>query len=149
MIPPVESADKTLQWEKACFVTCYLHLFCNLNIKESKEQKTTKPTFTLINCVVTIIKRAGLYTANLTYTLLFVLLFVNYKLFRNITLLLACSKEMIVILLIIEGCSMLKQTIWTSNHTSHTKLYFNEFVANVLRDNIGIVVFDLRGYVDC
>ena len=80
MIPPVESADKTLQWEKACFVTCYLHLFCNLNIKESKEQKTTKPTFTLINCVVTIIKWAGLYTANMIYTLLFVLLFVNYKL---------------------------------------------------------------------
>ena len=47
------------------------------------------------------------------------------------------------ILLIIEGCSMVKQTIWPSNHTSHTKLYFNEFVANVLRDNIGIVIFDL------
>ena len=37
---------------------------------------------------------------------------------------------------------MLKQTIWPSNHTSHTKVYFNEFVANVLRDNIGILIFD-------
>ena len=27
--------------------------------------------------------------------------------------------------------------------TSHTKVYFNEFVANALRDNIGIVNFDL------
>ena len=34
---------------------------------------------------------------------------------------------------------MLEQTIWQSNHASQTKLYFNEFVANVLRDNIGIV----------
>ena len=35
---------------------------------------------------------------------------------------------------------MVKQTIWPSNHTSHTKVYFNEFVANVLHDNIGIVI---------
>ena len=47
------------------------------------------------------------------------------------------------ILLIIEGCSMVQQTIWPRNHTSHTKVYFNEFVANVLRGNIGIVNFDL------
>ena len=40
------------------------------------------------------------------------------------------------ILLIIEGCSMVQQTIWPRNHTSHTKVYFNEFVANALRDNI-------------
>ena len=33
---------------------------------------------------------------------------------------------------------MLKQTIWLRNHTSHTKVYFNEFVANVLGDS-GIV----------
>ena len=26
------------------------------------------------------------------------------------------------------------------------KIYFNEFVANVLRDDIGIVIFDLRGH---
>ena len=44
---------------------------------------------------------------------------------------------------------MVKQTIWQSNHASHTKLYFNEFVANVLRDNIGIVIFDLRGHGGC
>ena len=53
------------------------------------------------------------------------------------------------ILLIIEGCSILKQTIWPWNHTSHTKVYFNEFVANALRDNIGIVIFDLRGHGGC
>ena len=33
---------------------------------------------------------------------------------------------------------MLEQTIWPSNHTSHTKVYFNESVANALRDNIGM-----------
>ena len=32
---------------------------------------------------------------------------------------------------------ILLETIWPSNHTSHTKVYFNEFVANALRDNIG------------
>ena len=26
------------------------------------------------------------------------------------------------------------------------KFYFNEFVANVMRDVIGIVIFDLRGH---
>ena len=45
--------------------------------------------------------------------------------------------------LIIQRCSIVKQTIWQSNRASHTKLYFNEFVANVLRDNIGTVIFDL------
>ena len=28
-------------------------------------------------------------------------------------------------------------------HTSHTKVYFNEFVANALRDNMGMIIFDL------
>ena len=32
---------------------------------------------------------------------------------------------------------MVQQTIWSRNHTSHTKVYFNEFVANVLRDDMG------------
>ena len=31
----------------------------------------------------------------------------------------------------------------------HTKVYFNEFVANVLCDYIGIVIFDLRGHGGC
>ena len=44
---------------------------------------------------------------------------------------------------------MLEQTIWGLNHASHTKVYFNEFVANVLRDDIGIVIFDLRGHGGC
>ena len=35
--------------------------------------------------------------------------------------------------------------IWLRNHTSHTKVYFNEFVANVLRDNIGIEVMEVVG----
>ena len=35
---------------------------------------------------------------------------------------------------------MVKQTIWQSNRASHTKLYFNEFVANVLRDNMGMII---------
>ena len=29
------------------------------------------------------------------------------------------------------------------------KKYFNEFVANVLRDDIGIVIFGLRGHGGC
>jgi hypothetical protein len=53
------------------------------------------------------------------------------------------------ILLIIQGCSMVQQTIWPGNHTSHIKAYFNEFVANVLRDDMGIVIFDLRGHGGC
>jgi hypothetical protein len=35
-----------------------------------------------------------------------------------------------------HGSRKLLQTIWPSNHTSLTKVYFNEFVANVLHDNI-------------
>ena len=41
---------------------------------------------------------------------------------------------------------MLLQTIWPLNHTPHTKVYFNEFVANALGDNIGMIIFDLRGH---
>ena len=48
--------------------------------------------------------------------------------------------------LIIQGCSMVYYSIWPRNHTSHKKFYFNEFVANVMRDVIGIVIFDLRGH---
>ena len=35
------------------------------------------------------------------------------------------------------------------NHRSHTKVYFNEVVANALGDDIGIVIFDLRGHGGC
>ena len=35
------------------------------------------------------------------------------------------------------------------NHTSYRKIYFNEFVANVLCDNMGIIIFDLRGCGGC
>ena len=41
------------------------------------------------------------------------------------------------ILSIFDKCSILLLTIWPSNHTSHTKVYFNEFVANALHGNIG------------
>ena len=58
-------------------------------------------------------------------------------------------KNIVHILLIIQRSSMLEQTIWGLNHASHTKVYFNEFVANVLRDDIGIVIFDLRGHGGC
>ena len=37
----------------------------------------------------------------------------------------------------IDKCSMLEQTQSQPNHTSKTKVYLNEFVANVLRDKIG------------
>ena len=41
---------------------------------------------------------------------------------------------------------MVRQWIWQRNHTSHKKFYFNEFVANFMRDVIGIVIFDLKGH---
>ena len=48
-----------------------------------------------------------------------------------------------------HGSPILKQRIWLTNHRSHTKVYFNEVVANTLRGNIGIVNFGLRGYGGC
>ena len=48
-----------------------------------------------------------------------------------------------------EPCTYYIYTIWLWNHTSHTKLYFNEFVANALRDNMGIDIFDLRPHEGC
>ena len=37
----------------------------------------------------------------------------------------------------------------SSHHTSHAKVYFNGFVTNVLRNNMGMVIFDLQGYGGC
>ena len=37
---------------------------------------------------------------------------------------------------IFDKCSILQQTQSQPTHTSNTKVYFNEFVANALRDNI-------------
>ena len=34
-------------------------------------------------------------------------------------------------------------------NTSNKIFYFNEFVANVLQDVIGIFIFDLRGHGGC
>ena len=42
-----------------------------------------------------------------------------------------------------HGSRILKQMIWPPTHRSHTKVYFNEVVANALRDNIDIVNFGL------
>ena len=42
---------------------------------------------------------------------------------------------------------MLEQTIWLWNHTSHTKVYFNEFFAKVLLDNMGMIIFDLQNII--
>ena len=44
-----------------------------------------------------------------------------------------------------DGSQMLLQTTWLWNHTSHTKVYVNEFVANVLPDYMGMIIFDHRG----
>ena len=44
---------------------------------------------------------------------------------------------------IFDKCSILEQTIWLSNHTSHTEVYFNDFFANALCDNMGMIIFDL------
>ena len=38
---------------------------------------------------------------------------------------------------------MVEQTQSQKNHIHYRKFYFNEFVANVLRDNMGIIIFDL------
>ena len=54
-----------------------------------------------------------------------------------------------IISLIFDKCSILKQMIWPWNHTSHTKIFFIKFVANALRDKIGIVIFDLQPHKGC
>ena len=42
-----------------------------------------------------------------------------------------------------HGSQMLEQTIWLWNRTFHTNVHFNEFIANALCDNMGIIIFDL------
>ena len=44
-----------------------------------------------------------------------------------------------------HGSQTLLQMICLWNHTSHTKVHFNEFVANVLCDNMDMIIFDLWG----
>ena len=59
-----------------------------------------------------------------------------------------------------EGCFWpltASMTLEVKNNHAHVTtqrilnkfFYFNEFVANVLRDVIGIVIFDLRGHGGC
>jgi hypothetical protein len=35
------------------------------------------------------------------------------------------------------------------DHTSQTRLYFDEFVANALLVNMGMIIFDLQGCGGC
>ena len=66
------------------------------------------------------------------------LLFQKFQWKLSLVLAQTCSRSKnALISSIFDKCSMLLQTIWPSNHTSHTNVYFNEFVANALRDNIG------------
>ena len=44
-----------------------------------------------------------------------------------------------------RGGNMFTSIIIVKECISHTKVYFNEYVANVMRDDIGIVFFDLHG----
>ena len=44
---------------------------------------------------------------------------------------------------VFDKYSILEQTVWPSNHTSHTSVYFNELVANVFLDDMGMIIFDL------
>ena len=52
-----------------------------------------------------------------------------------------------IVLMVVRA--VLKQTSSRQNHTSYRKFDFNEFVQNSLCCNMGMVVFDLRGYGDC
>ena len=38
---------------------------------------------------------------------------------------------------------------WRPNPTTYRKFDFNEFVANVFRDNMSMIIFDLRGCGGC
>ena len=40
---------------------------------------------------------------------------------------------------------MVDQTQSQPNHTSYRKLYYNNIVANVLRVNMGMIIFEFRG----
>ena len=42
------------------------------------------------------------------------------------------------------GIDNLAEILGPRNHTSHKKIYFYKFVADVLRDDIGILTFDLH-----
>ena len=55
-------------------------------------------------------------------------------------------------ILLFESLGVLWVLSYTASHPNHTssrKCYFNEFVVNVLRDNMGIIIFDLRGSLGC
>ena len=47
---------------------------------------------------------------------------------------------LLIALLLVDG---------VSDAITEKTFYFNEFVANVLRDNMGMIIFDLGGCRDC
>ena len=66
--------------------------------------------------------------------------------------LLVCSRSQLAVLpksmLLFESICVLWVLLYPAsrpNHTSYRKFYFYEFVANVLRDNMGRFIFYLRG----
>ena len=52
-----------------------------------------------------------------------------------------------IVLLVIDGVRIRHNHGQSIHPTENLK--FNEFVANVLRDNISIIIFDLRGCGGC
>ena len=48
-----------------------------------------------------------------------------------------------------HGIQTSERTIWLRNYISHTKVYFNEFEANALHDNMGVIIFDNQGCGVC
>ena len=55
------------------------------------------------------------------------------------------SGIVLIILLVVDGGT---DSITVKPYLLQKK-YFNEFVPNVLRDNIGMIIFDLRGCGGC
>ena len=65
---------------------------------------------------------------------------------------LLCSMYVALSILLFESLGVLWVLLYPTsrpNHTSYRKIYFNEFVANVLNDNMDIIIFDNQGCGDC
>ena len=63
--------------------------------------------------------------------------------------LLSCGDADTILINKRHGSQMLLQLIWLWNHRSQTKVYFNEFVANDLRDNMDMIIYDVQGCGGC
>jgi hypothetical protein len=68
--------------------------------------------------------------------------------FAHICLIRQLSQDCIIIIKRHDS-QKLEPTIWLWNYTSHTKVSFIEFVANALRDNMSMIIFDLWGCGSC